>query len=1213
MLIKFQKGKMKMKKFSKLLILLLTLVVVMTAFTVTILAADSEGTETVLPPIKRGSVINYNDLEDGAKITNSTSKKGKWTAVATPDGNVYALWEYEDASANNEENRDFYTSPSSANNIWDYPYTAMDFDIMTTVGKYPGATVLARYKAGSSNNFGASFSLSNVPLSKTPYDWQHVTLVWEFAPTVDGLNYVANFKLHAYVNGKSVGTFDLGSSPSFIKSMTTEAEFKTAMNHEFRLNPGRNTSTTMGFDNLELNMFPKGYTLDEISTYVYDEEYELPFKTTVATITDAEDNVTYFDDMNKAVAAAAKGDTIQLADDVDGVVTVDKEIIIDTNKYVDGVATGEFYAIEYTSNKMAPTVKDGKVTFADAGEKKVAVYWDFCMTCETCESTHGGEGCTCTCGAAVPGHIMSSASEAIIGTTTIYNGTVPTFDIVDGISTTFAGWSRTLGGKAEDIVITNDDLAVGWIVLYPVYEVITYTFEVTSSSGAITYYTADKFATMFADVSAGSTIKLLRDLDTDAASVTVNKKLTIDMNGFDIRRAVVYGTTYRYANGDDTDEVVSTVASATTMFVVGSGFDLTITSGKEGSEFYIVNMKRDVWVDADGNEVKHTSGKTTKTTFMSASGTSFKLNLENIDIYATCFIYQAYRSGNNMFANINNCGLYRVYDGASTMDGMFVLAAPDPNSQIKITNSLIYNDAISFFIRHDNTSQSVRLIMDNCDIISVRDGNNRICVSSDHQQITNCRYYNIYPDGSFAPVISGSSLIHVKSNDKASYDKIVAAIPEGYIISPTNEVRTYNLPTTATLPLDENGFPIFAFAMEEQTLTFDYAIGEPVTVTLMHNGEVYDTITTALGANVATPEFSYDMPEEHYRNGKYFWVNAEGKADYAITDKNAQYVFYTTKTIDGVGDYNPKIAGAQLSLIYLTQFHMVLYLPVDPNMETVPTVSGANGAPANLENVVYINDVAYWAYTYWTNTDEIFKTKTSTVTYTIEGVTYTRNVTFSGIQYAELVLTNAGYTNEYESVANMVRYVREHLEAREITAYDAKIAELIGTANADGSTTGGIYNLPAYATEYEDVQENIAALAPYISSLQYGVSGGSTTFILNLTAKAKEDNIRITISSNGIDPGLWTNPDANGNPQTWTAWTAKNINVNDIIAPMTITITVPGSASEDSEDATATEPQTITATFSMGAYIIENPDVEIAKALYAFGVSAKAYRKSVGG
>ena len=92
----------------------------------------------------------------------------------------------------------------------------------------------------------------------------------------------------------------------------------------------------IGYDNFKFTSYPKGFCegedLTRIATYYYKENYVFPYKYTVATITDAEGVVNYFDDIEKAVNAASETDVIKLTYDITESVIVDKKITIDRNK-----------------------------------------------------------------------------------------------------------------------------------------------------------------------------------------------------------------------------------------------------------------------------------------------------------------------------------------------------------------------------------------------------------------------------------------------------------------------------------------------------------------------------------------------------------------------------------------------------------------------------------------------------------------------------------------------------------------------------------------------------------------------------------------------------------------------------------------------------------------------------------------------------------------
>ena len=233
-----------MKKFSKLLILALALVLIVTAFTVVALASGEESTRSA--PYVKTVVGSWEgaSVKDGDSIGVGTDGKrpAYIYAEVSPDGNKYEVYtpspgktstgdvwydtiggenkatvtkEYIDADGNPA------TKKVSTYNLADYPYVVYDFDIMTPTGVFGNPTMAGfqfrtygyyyvdneygyndSLKAGAVRDTGASaldISAASVIkyLDDTPYNWQHVTLVTK-AYTVEGQ---ISFDVYVYVNG----------------------------------------------------------------------------------------------------------------------------------------------------------------------------------------------------------------------------------------------------------------------------------------------------------------------------------------------------------------------------------------------------------------------------------------------------------------------------------------------------------------------------------------------------------------------------------------------------------------------------------------------------------------------------------------------------------------------------------------------------------------------------------------------------------------------------------------------------------------------------------------------------------------------------------------------------------------------------------------------------------------------------------------------------
>ena len=120
-----------MKKFSKILFLLLAFVAIVTAFTAVALASDEE-------PAIEAAAANFGTLdgtfekyEHNQQIQNSATKKGKFTVIKQDVDNKYVFIEYEDGTGSNAENLDFDWTTRL---IAEYKYISMDFDVMSPDG-----------------------------------------------------------------------------------------------------------------------------------------------------------------------------------------------------------------------------------------------------------------------------------------------------------------------------------------------------------------------------------------------------------------------------------------------------------------------------------------------------------------------------------------------------------------------------------------------------------------------------------------------------------------------------------------------------------------------------------------------------------------------------------------------------------------------------------------------------------------------------------------------------------------------------------------------------------------------------------------------------------------------------------------------------------------------------------------------------------------------
>ncbi|MBR5139719.1 MAG: hypothetical protein IKV16_01565, partial [Clostridia bacterium] len=468
-----------MKRLSKLLVLLLTLAILVTAFTVIALADEEKTIPTPMVSLK-----DYNEFEDGATIQNGSSKKGAAYAVKQDDGNVYMLMTYEDGTGGNSENID---TGVAKNYITKYPYAVISFDIMSPQGQHASDHFfMARlYKANSSVGYflNAGIYFNNIGLSNTPYDWQHVSVVIEMDPET------FYFHQYVYVNGEYVTTV---TETSLAETIGGEDYDRSKLSISYMKFSASRTSSEAdkdtAIDNFRFSHFPAGATIDEMANYFY-KDWQPLYKYTVGTLNDA-----YYDDFDKLLSAAGDTDVIKLKADVTDVI-INENVIIDTNIYgEDGVTVTGNYKLDFISTEGYVAKVENGIYTIEKSNQLVDVLWD-----PACSED-------CDCLAEYGGHKMTLSTISVIGQLPAYPNDCPTFEIVNGLKREFIGWSYENDGTADDIhPVTAEEVAAGAITLYPVYKSTQYAIEYVNGN-SITYHFADEFTTVLGSHADGATI-----------------------------------------------------------------------------------------------------------------------------------------------------------------------------------------------------------------------------------------------------------------------------------------------------------------------------------------------------------------------------------------------------------------------------------------------------------------------------------------------------------------------------------------------------------------------------------------------------------------------------------------------------------------------------------------------------------------------------------
>ena len=361
-----------MKRFSKILTLILALVTILTAFTVVALAAEPGYTnqkghqadltfESAVADQMPTNLTNQDIPEDGGIFVREAYPGGnkylELSAASTTTGK--AGLSYNTTVGTKYAIRTTYT-------LGNYPTIAVDLDVMTPTGHwggvYNGGSTGKEFNSSSSASFyirpyidkqmqGSVFNaiyFDKLGLSTERYEWQHVTVIYQLiVETDDEGNETKYVKQYAYVNGELA--IDYAPINFTAKGIDPASYFIGPI--YFSTARALDPSSKQAIDNVEFSYFDAGYDLNKIPTLVYNDSWTAPPKKAVAKVTvGGEDK--YFDDMGAAAEyAKANGTRISLWCDLLDSFKIDSEFEIDTNKYDEnGEIIGNYsFATPYTT------------------------------------------------------------------------------------------------------------------------------------------------------------------------------------------------------------------------------------------------------------------------------------------------------------------------------------------------------------------------------------------------------------------------------------------------------------------------------------------------------------------------------------------------------------------------------------------------------------------------------------------------------------------------------------------------------------------------------------------------------------------------------------------------------------------------------------------------------------------------------------------------
>ncbi len=504
-------------------------------------------------------------------------RHGTFEIAKDVNDNHYALYTDNAVQAANS-GAYFETSRANRKETFEtHPISVIDFDVYFPNGAAPNNWTLQSYYKGwksesayewistplqtyayltGSSDCTIKVNGSNTSVQLSASAWSHITVIvearhiWvnasgtEVAEGTEGAIAAAKLIHHLAVNGVIV------DSVEYNNTLTLCAGVELKDNNTRNLSPtsaiwlafGSSSSTgnQIAVDNMIFRQYSKesddyafisaaaqagkGTNLTSWADNLYNED-KMPLGTPVAKIGD-----TLYDDLQKAVKAAAPGATIDLLASIPNEITVNKALTINKN----GFTVGGFVAEGQIEKSETDTAYVFQVTNLFA-----TIVIEECPCGNNCFGAEEGYAYA-TLTAGTP--IISGLKNAL-GELKCEYQVGKTIKVLTGFTVTAQAdeTSPILADVTEislDSTVAIPELTTGFegLLLAPKYDTFTITVQVLDATGAVIkeYYEGASLKAIFTEAPANSTVQLLADYYPTANDVqmTTADKVTFDLNGF---------------------------------------------------------------------------------------------------------------------------------------------------------------------------------------------------------------------------------------------------------------------------------------------------------------------------------------------------------------------------------------------------------------------------------------------------------------------------------------------------------------------------------------------------------------------------------------------------------------------------------------------------------------------------------------------------------
>ena len=1134
-----------MKRFSKILTLILALVIIVTAFTVVALAEDAAEPKAVnVGGFRMETHFDHEYWTVGKVWGDKSGTLGDGDIMvnqAYPGGNKFLNITGSSTSNSSLRYNTFFggvdgkTSYSirSTYAFSNYPIAVLDFDIMTLTGVWGVTTgsndnnsnnaslYFRPYIGGSQQKMigNKKVEFRHLGLTKTPYEWSHVTVVYQYSEETvdngDGTTTTTSYVTQTcYVNGVACEGDRVNG-----KTAVTVDNAQNMWFGSLYIQSSRYGAVNLAMDNIELTYCEAGYDVSKLPTAIYNDTWEAPFGKLLATVTvgEGEDaEISYFDDLGEAVAFADAnpGSAFALASDMTVPYVVDREMTIDARKRdAEGNLTGEVYT--------------GVIENARTNVGYLMVETE------------------------TPGIYQSKLGD-FMHTPSAGVGTAYTADQL-------AAKLRS-PGSGSVIKLLND------IDFDPSLRLKT--------SGS----------------SAGSA-------EEGAIGVTVD--FTLDLNGHELRRVFYYGNEYvADENGVYPTEVTNTIAAKnTSLFDMENkaGVLKIVSTAATNGKIYNIGVKCNTYVKNGAVESREITSYVHAPLIYSITGGAVT-DISNTDIYASKLLGGVW--GNNFVTlKMNNCNFYQMTSGtANSISGngeWIIHLRGNAGYDIQVENSLFYLNAptpdgymadypskygtIGLLRVNEAAPDSATAIVNfkNCDIISPDNAHSAGMMNAgaadDIFLFENCRFYNNDTIGDGDLLASHGTLSNYwRLTESHAYPPMAA---EGW----TNETLANRISITYTVP-DINSWTAttdaiqsvdFSFGTKEIVCQFNKIATKAIDVTF-DGGDAIKLIPGVSDLYVAELR-KFAEEDDNLLNKICIWQDAKENVYSSILGytENGFVVDWENGYALTASEQTITIGGieADFNLNFLTGFRYNLYIPVDERLSDV-VVEGY----AKSDVTVNIGGAAYTVYYKLVGSAAAAEDNVITATYKVDGAEYNQSWSINAIKYADMLLDNTAvlYPNEAAALGAMAKFIKEAVlytnPEADVTAIDALIAKSGVASSYDTYTSGNVNAL--------------SDLSGIVESVQYVIYNGVASYKFTLAAEDTE----IAFATAG---GKNVEFDRDGKTVILSA-----MRVYDVIDALVIT----------SGDKTATFAMVDYLTGMEG-----QANIDIVKALYEFGVAAEAY------